>query len=162
MVRLPDPSSPSPGTPSPPLSAARDWVSLPYDLRFPSDVSFVERAVELVVDRCRAAGFSPHALAFNVRVALTEALSNAILYGNHEDAAKAVRVTASMNDGALILEVYDQGAGFDLEASTNDPTRLENLLREDGRGLFLMRKLMDKVEQVSNGYNLVRLTLRRA
>jgi serine/threonine-protein kinase RsbW len=154
VVRLPD--FPSPG-PSP-----AEWVSLPYDLRFPSDVRFVERAVELVVERCRAAGFAPHVLAFNVRVALTEALSNAILYGNREDIAKAVRVTATLNSGALILEVYDHGPGFDLESSTNDPTRLENLLREDGRGLFLMRKLMDKVEQVSNGHNMVRLTLRRA
>jgi serine/threonine-protein kinase RsbW len=143
------------------ISAAAEWASLPYDLRFPSDVRFVERAVELVVDRCRSAGFSARALAFNVRVALTEALSNAILYGNHEDVEKAVRVTATLTDGALVLEVYDQGPGFDLEASTNDPTRLENLLREDGRGLFLMRRLMDDVEQFSNGYNIVRLTLRR-
>jgi len=161
VVRLPD-RPPLPPLQLPPDPLAPEWVSLPYDLRFPSDVRFVERAVELVVDRCRAAGFSPHALAFNVRVALTEALSNAILYGNREDSAKAVRVTAALDDGALVLEVYDQGAGFDLEASTNDPTRLENILREDGRGLFLMRKLMDKVEQVSNGDNMVRLTLRRA
>lgn len=133
--------------------------ALPYDLRFPSDVHFVEHAVALVVDRCRSAGLSQHALAFNVPIALTEALSNAILYGNGEDAGKAVRITATVTDGALVLEVYDQGPGFDLDACTNDPTRLENLLREDGRGLFLMRRLMDRVEQVSDGHNLVRLTL---
>ncbi|HJU74499.1 MAG TPA: ATP-binding protein [Gemmatimonadaceae bacterium] len=153
MVNLPDSPSPGPTT--------SRWAALPYDLRLPSDVRFVGRAVELVVEHCRAAGFSPHALAFNVRVALTEALSNAILYGNREDADKAVRVTADLKDSALVLEVYDQGPGFDLEASTNDPTKLENLLREDGRGLFLMRKLMDRVEQVSNGSNMVRLTLER-
>jgi serine/threonine-protein kinase RsbW len=155
VVRLPDPASSH-------ATSGAEWASLPYDLRIPSDVRFVERAVELVVERCRAAGFSPHALAFNVRVALSEALSNAILYGNGEDVAKAVRVTATLNSGALVLDIYDQGSGFDLDASTNDPTSLENLLREDGRGLFLMRKLMDNVEQVSNGHNMVRLTLRRA
>lgn len=154
MVSLPDPPSPRP--------AETQWAALPYDLRLPSDVRFVGRAVELVVEHCRAAGFSPHALAFNVRVALTEALSNAILYGNREDPVKAVRVTAEMKGSELVLEVHDHGPGFDLEASTNDPTRLENLLREDGRGLFLMRKLMDEVEQLSDGTNLVRLTLRRA
>jgi serine/threonine-protein kinase RsbW len=135
--------------------------ALPYDLRFPSDVQFVEHAVALVVDRCRSAGLSQHALTFNVPIALTEALSNAILYGNGDDAGKAVRITATLTDGALVLEVYDQGPGFDLDACTNDPTRLENLLREDGRGLFLMRRLMDRVEQVSDGHNLVRLTLQR-
>ena len=155
MVNLPVP--PSSGS----ASALREWAVLPYDLRFPSDVRFVERAVELVVERCRSAGFPAHALAFNVRVALTEALSNAILYGNREDASKPVRVTANITDAALVLEVYDQGKGFNLDECTNDPTRLENLLREDGRGLFLMRRLMDRVEQVSNGDNMVRLTLRR-
>lgn len=157
MVNLPasGPTPPTPGSPQ------REWAVLPYDLRFPSDVRFVERAVELVVERCRSAGFSAHALAFNVRVALTEALSNAILYGNREDEHKAVRVTANLTDAELVLEVYDQGKGFNLDACTNDPTKLENLMREDGRGLFLMRRLMDRVEQVSNGDNMVRLTLRR-
>ena len=155
MVNLPVP--PSSGS----ASALREWAVLPYDLRFPSHVRFVERAVELVVERCRSAGFPAHALAFNVRVALTEALSNAILYGNREDESKPVRVTANITDAALVLEVYDQGKGFNLDECTNDPTRLENLLREDGRGLFLMRRLMDRVEQVSNGDNMVRLTLRR-
>jgi len=70
-------------------------------------------------------------------------------------------VTASITDAGLVLEVYDQGKGFNLDECTNDPTRLENLLREDGRGLFLMRRLMDRVEQVSNGHNMVRLTLGR-
>ena len=67
-------------------------------------------------------------------MALTEALSNAILYGNHEDRSKAVRVTATLTEAALVLEVHDQGPGFDLEACTCDLTSLENLLREDGRG----------------------------
>lgn len=153
MVSLPAP--PSTG------HSQREWASFPYDLRFPSAVRFVERAVELVVERCRSAGLAPHALTFNVPVALTEALSNAILYGNHEDTSKAVRVTASLTDAALVLEVHDQGRGFDLEACTCDPTSLENLLREDGRGLFLMRQLMDTVEQSTQGNNMVRLTLRR-
>ena len=60
-----------------------------------------------------------------------------------------------------MLEVEDQGSGFDLEASLRDPTDPENLEREDGRGLFLMRALMDRVEQYRDAGNVVRLTLRR-
>jgi serine/threonine-protein kinase RsbW len=60
-----------------------------------------------------------------------------------------------------VLEVSDQGTGFDLEACTRDPTRPENLDREDGRGLFLMRSLMDRVERYSDGGNVVRLTVHR-
>ncbi|MGQ0539233.1 MAG: ATP-binding protein [Gemmatimonadaceae bacterium] len=147
---------------SPPLQpgVAHNWPPLPIDVRFPSDIRFVERAVELVVNRCKAAGVSPRALAMRVPVALTEAVSNAILSGNRTIPGAAVRVTAALSDASLLLEVYDQGAGFDLEASTVDPTRAENLLREDGRGLFLMRRLMDDVQQEADGTNVVRLTLK--
>jgi serine/threonine-protein kinase RsbW len=60
------------------------------------------------------------------------------------------------------MEVRDEGSGFDLEACTEDPTTPENLLREDGRGLFLMRRLMDQVERFSDDGNVVRLILHRA
>jgi serine/threonine-protein kinase RsbW len=60
-----------------------------------------------------------------------------------------------------VLEVVDEGSGFDLDACTTDPTSEGNIDREDGRGLFLMRRLMDRVERFSDGANVVRLTLRR-
>jgi serine/threonine-protein kinase RsbW len=100
-------------------------------------------------------------------VALSEALSNAILRGNHEDPEKRVRVRAAVDTTVLILEVVDEGIPFDLDADTRDATDPENLEREDGRGLFLMRALMDQVERFdarsedARG-NVVRLTLARA
>ena len=100
--------------------------------------------------------------ALNVPVALTEALSNAILRGNHDDTARSVHVRADVDASRLVLEVRDEGTGFDLDACTEDPTTPENLLREDGRGLFLMRRLMDHVERFSDGGNVVRLILHRA
>ena len=103
----------------------------------------------------------PRQLAFNVPVALTEALSNAILYGNHERVDAQVRVRAVVDDRALVLEVTDDGDGFDLDACTLDPTSPDNILREDGRGLFLMRRLMDRVERFNKQGNVVRLTLNR-
>ena len=98
----------------------------------------------------------------NVPVALTEALSNAILRGNSDDPTKTVHVKVSVDIYRLVIEVRDQGEGFDIDACTVDvgPDTLE---REDGRGLFLMRKLMDRVECVpSDPGNTVRLTLHRA
>ena len=67
----------------------------------------------------------------------------------------------------LIVEIADEGVRFDLDAKTRDATEVENLEREDGRGLFLMRKLMDDVQRFdvtsANGTgNVVRLTLTRA
>lgn len=131
------------------------------DLRIPSDVQHIEGIVAQVVRRCAEHRFAGRQLALNVPVALTEALSNAILRGNGEGAGKEVRVRAEFADGRLVLEVEDEGAGFDLEACTEDPTTAENLEREDGRGLFLMQALMDRVERVHGSGNVVRLTLVR-
>ena len=127
-------------------------------------MSEIERVVEAVVARCVAREFPRRAVALNVPVALTEALANAIVNGNREDAGKRVRVDACFDDRALVLEVHDEGAGFDLEARTNGPDDAGFLEREDGRGLFLMRALMDRVEQFAlpDRGNVVRLTLRRS
>lgn len=141
--------------------AARE-PSRDLDVRIPSDVQYIEAIVEQVVERCAALRFSRRHLALNVPVALTEAISNAILRGNLEDATKSVHVRVAVNSVRLVLEVRDEGDGFDLEACTRDPTTPENLLRENGRGLFLMRRLMDHVERFSDGGNVVRLVLHRA
>jgi len=116
------------------------------DLRIPSDVSQIEPVVAEIVRRCKAQAFDHRQLALNLPVALTEALSNAILRGNREDAAKWVLVRVSLTEAEVIVEVEDEGAGFDLDACTRDPSLPENIEREEGRGLFLMRALMDRVE----------------
>lgn len=131
------------------------------DLRIPSDVQHIEGIVAQVVRRCAEHRFAGRQLALNVPVALTEALSNAILRGNGVGAGREVRVRAEFVDGRVVLEVEDEGGGFDLETCTEDPTTPENLEREDGRGLFLMQALMDRVERLSGPANVVRLTLIR-
>ncbi len=131
------------------------------DIRVPSDVQQIAGIVAQVVRRCRECRFAGRQLTLNVPVALTEALSNAILRGNGDSAGKHVRVRADVTELRLVLEVEDEGDGFDLEACTLDPTTVENRSREDGRGLFLMRSLMDRVERFRGDGNVVRLTLVR-
>ena len=79
-----------------------------------------------------------------VMVALTEAVNNAIVHGNRRDPSRAVRVLCDLTPGALHFRVLDQGAGFD-PGTVRNPLKDENLLRENGRGIFLMRTLMDRV-----------------
>ncbi len=134
-----------------------------FDRLIPSDVREIEPIVEEVTRECRELALSARQCALNVPVALTEALSNAILRGNRGIRDKHVRVRAVVSDSALVLEVADEGAGFDLDACTIDPTRPGSLEREDGRGLFLMRALMDRVERYeADARNVVRLTLHRS
>ncbi|GEM_PF-208549 len=140
-------------------------VRLALELEVPTDVRLISRIVQLVSRQVRDFDFPAHVCSLNVPVALSEALSNAMLRGNGDDPAKSVRIRMAVDDQELILEVTDEGSGFDLERCTQDPTTADNVLREDGRGLYLMRRLMDRVERFTDtapaGHNVVRLTLYR-
>jgi serine/threonine-protein kinase RsbW len=132
-----------------------------FDLEIPSDVGYIEGVVELARQRCRELKLSPTKCSLNVPVALSEALSNAILRGNESVGGKQVRVRAIVTDAALVFEIVDEGPGFDLDECTSDCTTEANITREEGRGLFLMRRLVDSVESFRDHGNVVRLTLRR-
>ena len=132
------------------------------EVDIPSDVQYIEKVVEFVQRECALMKFGARQLMLNLAVALTEALSNAILRGNNDDPTKHVHVTARVDTVRLVLEVMDEGGGFDLDQCTLDPTTPDNVDREDGRGLFLMRQLMDRVERFDGERgNVVRLTLNR-
>jgi serine/threonine-protein kinase RsbW len=131
------------------------------DVEIPSDVRYIDSVVELATRKCRELHLPPKKCSFNVRVALAEAISNAILRGNGDAQHKHVRVRAVVSDDAVVFDVVDEGPGFDLGAERPDPTSPENLDHEDGRGLFLMKRLMDNVERFQAGGNVVRLTLKR-
>jgi serine/threonine-protein kinase RsbW len=132
-----------------------------FDLQIPSDVDYIEGVVELARQRCRELKFSPTKCSLNVPVALSEALSNAILRGNVATGGKEVRVRAIITDTDLVFEIVDEGPGFNFDECERDCTTPENLSKEEGRGLFLMRRLMDRVESFRDEGNVVRLTLHR-
>jgi serine/threonine-protein kinase RsbW len=136
-------------------------LQLRLELEAPSDVRYIERIVAVVQRECVCFAFPARHCALNIPVALSEALSNAVLRGNRDRSGARVWVRACIDDHELVLEVEDEGEGFDLDACVNDPADPRNLEREDGRGLFLMRALMDRVEQFRRRGNVVRLTLRR-
>ena len=78
-------------------------------------------------------------------VSLTEAVNNAMVHGNHSDPSRKVSLTCELLPGWLLMIVNDQGKGFKPE-DVGNPLKKENLLKESGRGIFLMRTLMDRVE----------------
>lgn len=127
-------------------------------LEFPSSVGYVRDVVSEVVDACERLAFSGSRATLNLRVALGEALANAILYGNRESPDKLVRVDADLSAGSAVVTVADEGPGFD-PAAVADPTRPENRDRSHGRGLFLLRALADEVRFNEKG-NAVTLVVR--
>ena len=119
------------------------------------NVGRVEKFVEKVHGHVALDEIQMH----KVMVALTEAVNNAIVHGNREKKKKKVLVICEVLPGWLLFVVNDQGKGFNPQEIAN-PLRNENLLRESGRGIFLMRTLMDRVEfeAIRGGYE-VRLWL---
>jgi serine/threonine-protein kinase RsbW len=129
-------------------------------VRVPTDLQVVEEAVDVIARHCLASGLAPRAARFNLRVALSEALANAIIYGNEMDPAKQVDVRVVMGADGFAVHVSDEGAGFD-PAQVPDPTLPERIERPDGRGLFLIRQLVDDVSFNDRG-NAICMILRRA
>ena len=132
---------------------ANDFV-----LELPTDVRSIEHAVDYVMRCCERGDCTSPRVSLNLRVGLTEALSNAMLYGNGHDPSKRVRVEVAMDEGCLQARVIDQGEGFDPD-SIPDPTTPENIEKTSGRGLFLMRQMLDEVTYNDQG-NQVTLVLR--
>jgi serine/threonine-protein kinase RsbW len=88
---------------------------------------------------------TPDGSELNIETALHEALANAIVHGNQEDPRKLVCVACRCTtDGEVSLTVQDEGPGFDT-AAVLDPTTPENRLLPHGRGIYLMKTLMDDV-----------------
>lgn len=129
-------------------------------LEIPSQLEVIDNAVDYVMRRCEGCQDELRRLRFNFRVALTEALANAMLYGNHRDPSKRVRVEVFVRNCSVVATVTDEGDGFDPRC-VPDPTTPENLCNEGGRGLFLMRRLLDEVHFNDRG-NSVTLVLRRS
>ncbi|BCR05412.1 anti-sigma factor [Desulfuromonas versatilis] len=81
-------------------------------------------------------------LAYHLNLVLTEAMTNAIRHANEDDPKKEVHIVISIQDENLNIKVFDQGQGFDVCAiSTPDFKGLD----EHGRGVFIIRTLMDEV-----------------
>jgi anti-sigma regulatory factor (Ser/Thr protein kinase) len=141
--------------PAPPRDTAAE-VAL--SLAVPGDLALVGEAVELLARHCDVGVLSPRRLRFNLRTALAEVLANAIVYGTRSDPDKQVRVEVTCGPESVRIEVSDDGAGFD-PAGVPNPTEPENLERENGRGLYVLRHLVDQLEFNERG-NRVCLVLR--
>ena len=87
----------------------------------------------------------------NVEIALREAVTNAVLHGNKADPEKRVAICCEVGLGSGVsVIVRDEGQGFD-PANVSDPTTTENIESNHGRGIYLMRALMDEVHFEQGG-----------
>jgi serine/threonine-protein kinase RsbW len=118
----------------------------------------VAPAVERILAHVETASLSENQRS-DLAIALSEALANAAIHGNHLKPDCPVRVTVRVKAGTeAVIEIEDAGPGFD-HANTSDPTAEAHVLRPGGRGVFLMRHLVDELSYNRRG-NKVRLVVR--
>jgi serine/threonine-protein kinase RsbW len=136
----------------------RNGHSVPFvELRqsFPSKVTaispFTDQLMRFILNFLMADGSE-----IDIEMALREALANAVIHGNGDNSCKSVYVTCRCYlDGEVAITVRDEGKGFDSSTVPN-PTLLENLLFTHGRGIYLMKTLMDEVS-FEEGRSVVRM-----
>jgi serine/threonine-protein kinase RsbW len=119
------------------------------ELVLPSRIESIDEAAAVAAKTAADAGIDEGAL-FGIDLALREAVANAVKHGNRFDETKQVTISFAKTPAAFEITVQDEGAGFDFE-HLPDPTDPANLLKESGRGAFLMRSFMDEVEWQRGG-----------
>jgi len=115
----------------------------------PSDTAAGQSVQERIIQLLESLSYDERDV-FGVRLAIEEALVNAIKHGNRMDPSKTVRITCQIAPHKIRIEIEDQGEGF-LPAEVPDPTSDENLERPCGRGIMLMRAFMSSIAFNASG-----------
>lgn len=115
-----------------------------YQLEIESDPNNLITVEEFVNYFAKDLGLSDEQLSV-LLLAVTEATTNAIIHANKCDINKLVKIHAHIENSKLIVKVKDEGKGFDPSKLPN-PTEPENLLKDSGRGVFLMKVYMSEVK----------------
>jgi serine/threonine-protein kinase RsbW len=131
-------------------------ISYPAAVTIPSDLEEARALQTRIEEQLQAVSRFSDIDIFAIKLALEEALVNAIKHGNQFDRTKKVRIVYKVQKDRFDIEIKDEGPGFD-PADVPDPTAIENLERPCGRGLMLMRYYMTEVN-FSMGGNSVSMT----
>jgi len=117
-----------------------------YEINFhiPSDYTLVSGVVYQVLRACESMGFDEYNIKFPITLSITEALVNAIKHGNRENVEKKVKIKALVNNERFEISIEDEGNGFNSN-EIQDPISINDIDRENGRGIFLIRHYMDEV-----------------
>jgi serine/threonine-protein kinase RsbW len=120
------------------------------------NIELVQIVVEESLRKLELADDVSHAVGMAVR----EAVANAIEHGNRRDPEKTVEIEFGIEDEVLVIQVCDQGEGFD-PAAVADPLNPTNLLRPNGRGIFFMNNFMDEIDYSFRAEGGTMVTLRK-
>jgi len=119
------------------------------EIEVPSTLADAKKPEEVILCQVRECGYSEDA-AFAIKLALEEAMINAVKHGNRNDSSKRVTVRYSVDPERVVILVRDEGEGFEPE-KVPDPTSPERLPLPNGRGIMLMRAYMNCLQYRCGG-----------
>lgn len=129
---------------------AGDGFQLRLDISIPATLEGIDAAVEQVLKLLHELEFGEEK-EYEISLAVHEALVNAVVHGAKEDPEKTVRCCVASNEAkSAVIMVRDPGPGFDPEV-VPDCRDAEHIFSTHGRGIFMMSKLMDKIEFYDRG-----------
>jgi serine/threonine-protein kinase RsbW len=120
------------------------------DFLLPSDLSYVVGMSYFISLLLKEFGYPVVDSRINIPLACDEAITNAVIHGNKSEPDKKVGIQIYLSHSRFKVRIRDQGEGFDVSIVQN-PTEGENLLRSSGRGIYLMKNVMDSVEFKEEG-----------
>jgi serine/threonine-protein kinase RsbW len=120
-----------------------------FDMTIPSETAAGQSVQERIVQQLEQLQYDERDV-FGIRLAIEEALVNAIKHGNQMDPSKNVVIRCRIGSHKVRIEIEDQGEGFQPE-EVPDPTADENIERPCGRGIMLMRAFMNLIEFNATG-----------
>jgi len=118
-------------------------------IKFSSEIHNIAKAEEILENITKQINLNEHIYG-NILLSLSEAINNAIIHGNKMMKNKKVTVKYIIKKDLIEIQVYDEGLGFDYK-NIPDPTLRENLEKETGRGIFIIKNLTDSLEFDNNG-----------
>jgi len=113
-------------------------------IEIPSTLDYLPKVDEFIERKLKKLGIKKDQIA-DIAISVSEAVTNAVVHGNKNDLSKKVKISLKVNSSCVEVWVEDEGDGFDPQ-SIRSPIEEENLLKEVGRGVFILKSLMDKVD----------------
>jgi serine/threonine-protein kinase RsbW len=116
---------------------------LPDGIVIPSSTDYLADVDQYLEEKFSSAGIDASVIT-DLAISVSELVNNAINHGNRSDASKEVDIRFAMSPSELRIVVCDQGTGFNIDR-VDDPIDDDNLLREVGRGIFIVRNFVDEI-----------------
>lgn len=112
-----------------------------FEREIQSDPDLLPELEELIIELAKKYNLTDEKLN-SLALSFSEAASNSIVHGNKLDVNKKVKITIKVDKDKMTVIIKDEGKGFNLD-SVPDPTKPENILKDNGRGIHIMRSFLN-------------------